>query len=205
MIKTLLKLILFSLLGIIVIASILLYFEDASTDGFPIQHNKLYSTTPISMEGYRLHTWMNDTIYKNCGYEITIEPTDSTTIYKLHVKGGILIRSQNTYRYTLQSLEDNLTLTILNDDGKKDIFNFICPELPEPSLNEIDRSNDSVTFELKPAIKRLSDILPKDSKYMFIGTQTSIAKFHIDNLNESTFDVVRRNFRGQTFVITVVK
>jgi hypothetical protein len=62
--------------------------EDYYTAGIPIDHANEHLTTKQSFESFSLHTWMHDTMYLRCAYELQLEQNDSTLEYTVTPQGA---------------------------------------------------------------------------------------------------------------------
>jgi hypothetical protein len=176
------------------------------TSGIPIDHVPDFNTTKEDLKYFSLHTWMHDTMYRHCGYELLIEPKDSTLDYQPKVIGAKILFSNNKYRFMLEPFDSIVTLTVIVNGQDSISKEFISPNLPPPALQK-ESIGDSILLSLKQTDSRLERILPKDCRYGFNKdeefSETLMAQK--EEAKSSELPVVRLNYMNKLYPVEIRK
>lgn len=176
--------------------------------GKPIEYAPNYKTTILTFDDFKIHTLTNDTIFRECGYELIIEPNDTLKQYEFAITGGKLLRSRdNRFKIVIQPNQQNLILKVTDNNNKTTEVPFICPMLPLPKLHIEEYSIDSVKISLVQPNKRLKDLMPRDNRYGFIQNDTLVKVITIkkEELNSKKLQAMRINYRNEKFEVDIQK
>lgn len=176
-----------------------------NSEGLAIAHAPSYYTTELPFQDFILHTYTNDTIYRNCGYELTIEPVDSTSSFELLAEGARIMRhSTNSYKFILEPQQFNLKLDIVVNEIDTVSQQFISPKLPKPEvLTEVRL--DSVYLSIMQSNTRLKDLLQKDCRYQFEqdGKRTTELVLGKTDISQAQYSIIRSNYVNNRFQVNM--
>ncbi len=180
---------------------------DLYTDGIPIEHANEFRTTKQSFGFFNLHSWMHDTLYRHSGFELQIEPMDSTLEFEVNAHGAHLMQSSdNKYKFLLDPTDSIVILTLVWNGKDAIRKRFISPYLPPPSLAK-EVSEDSVRLSLTQTETRLRRLLPMDTRYGFNsqkGPSETILTSK-DDLEINNLEAIRINYRNRIYPVEIKK
>ncbi|WP_425391192.1 hypothetical protein [Ekhidna sp.] len=171
-------------------------------EGIQLPHST-YRTTVMVYDDFYLHTFTNDTLYRNCGYVITVEPKDSTINFDYFSTNSKLVRRRDSnLSIVLEATADPVEFYVISNKIDTTRILFKSPELPTPVLSK-SFENDSVTLTLSFNNPRLKDILPNDTRFKFLITNQVFDTLRIDSIQLDTIQIqtVRANYMKKFYEI----
>ncbi|SNT40624.1 hypothetical protein SAMN05421640_0007 [Ekhidna lutea] len=170
--------------------------------GIELPHSELLSTV-IWYDNFTIHTYTNDTLFRNCGYELTLEPKDSSDSYNYISKNARLLKNQeNNYQFVIEAQDDPAELLIIRNNKDSTFIKFKSPFLPKPTLTKSVK-NDSIVISVVFIDPRIGSLLPYDTRYQlsYHGQLYNSITLHKDQQQTTQLEVIRVNYRNKKIPI----